>query len=88
MTRAAGIAKSRPMATWLIIAILGTIGVTALLIGALHRINAPRERRKGDGGDVNVAVGGSSGSGRQQADNDSSDSGSDSGGDGGGGGGD
>jgi len=78
------------MATWLIIAVLGTIGVTALLMGALHRINAPRGPRKGDGGDVHVAVGGS-GAGRQHADKDSADSGNDSGGgdgggDGGGGG--
>jgi hypothetical protein len=48
------------MPTWVIIAALATIGITALLTGVLYRINAPpggHERRRDDAGD-----GGGSGS--------------------------
>lgn len=75
------------MATWLIIAILATIGVTALLMGALYRINAPR-KGSDDGGGVHLSGGGGAGSGRQTMDKDGPDSGSDGGGGDGGGGGD
>jgi hypothetical protein len=41
---------TRPMATWVIIAALATIGVTALLIGVLYRLNAPVVKRPEGGG--------------------------------------
>jgi hypothetical protein len=71
--------------TFTIVSTLVTIGVTALLIGVLVRINNPQHRRprgRDDGGAPIVADGGGS-SRRQDADHDSSDG--DGGGDGGGG---
>lgn len=81
------------METWLIIAVFGTIGVTALLIGVLYRLNGrgPRAKRGGDDGGVHLygATDGGGRAQRQDADQDgSNDAGSDGGGDGGGGGGD
>ena len=43
---------TRLMATWVIIAALATIGVTALLIGVLYRMNAPGPERAQDGGNA------------------------------------
>lgn len=40
---------TRLMATWVIIAALATIGVTALLIGVLYRVNAPKSDNEGGG---------------------------------------
>jgi hypothetical protein len=74
------------MPTWLLIAALATIGVTALLAGVLYRINKPapdRARDGSDGGGVYFADGGAA-SARTR---DDVDSGGDGGGDGGGGGG-
>lgn len=68
---------SRSMTTWILIAALATFGVTALLVGVLYRLNAPR-RGKSDGGGAYVADGG----GNRTRDHD--DSGGDGGGDGGG----
>ena len=39
------------MPIWLIFAALVTIGVTALLVAVLYRINLPAERDKVGGGD-------------------------------------
>jgi hypothetical protein len=39
------------MPTWLIIAALATIGITALLVGVLYRINKPAGERE-PGGDT------------------------------------
>jgi hypothetical protein len=41
---------TRLMATWVIIAALATIGVTALLISVLYRMNAPGPKRARQGG--------------------------------------
>ena len=37
------------MPVWIIIAVLGTIGATALLSSMLWRLNAPRADKRGDG---------------------------------------
>ena len=42
---------TRLMATWVIIAALATIGVTALLIGVLYRMNAPGPQEGGSSSD-------------------------------------
>ena len=39
------------MPIWLIFAALVTIGVTALLVAVLYRINLPADRGKSGGGD-------------------------------------
>lgn len=75
------------MPTWLLIAALATIGVTALLIGVLYRLNKPMLERKDRGGDGGGAGYAGDGGHRARDDVDSGDSdgGGDSGGDGGGG---
>jgi hypothetical protein len=73
------------MGTWILIAIFGTIAVTAGLVAVLQRVNGQgprREKNRGDGGAI-YADGGSS---RRDTDSHDSNDGSDSGGDGGGGG--
>ena len=74
------------MPIWIIAAALGSIGITALLISVLWRVNAAaqqREKRR-DGGDAGPTLAVSAEGGRR--DNDFGGSGGDSGdGDGGGG---
>ncbi len=71
---------TRLMPTWVIIAALATIGVTALLTGVLYRLNAPTLKRgDADGGAVIVDPG-------HSRDNHASDTADGGGGDGGGGG--
>lgn len=74
------------MTTWVLIAIFGTIGITALLIRVLQGANgqgrggAKTAKRSGDGGPIVASDGGG-----RRSDNDS-DGGDGGGGDGGGGG--
>ena len=74
--------------TFTIVTTLVTIGVTALLIGILVRINNPRRHEQrdqiGNGRGAVLADGGRSG-GRKDNDSADGDSGADGGGDGGGG---
>jgi len=73
------------MEKWIIIALLATIGITALLIGVLYRANAPMLRKQsGDDGGAHV-YGAPGGGGRAQRQDGTSDSSSDSGGGDGGG---
>jgi hypothetical protein len=75
------------MPVWIIIAVLGTIGLTALLSSVLWRLNAPRPepQKRSDGGEAYAPVAGDGRDGRDGNDgtSDASDGG---GGDGGGGG--
>jgi|CXWL01.1.fsa_nt_gi hypothetical protein len=67
------------MSTWIIIAALGSIGITALLASLLWRIN--KSAARGDGGDAGVTmIDGGSGKMRADSDGDSSDGGGDGGG--------
>ncbi len=74
------------MPVWIIVAALGSIGITALLISVLWRVNAAAQERqkRGEGGDSGHTPVVSSDGGRRDSDLDGS--GSDGGGDGGGGG--
>jgi hypothetical protein len=72
------------MGTWILIAIFGTIAVTAGLVAILQRANGQGPRRRNDSGDGG-SVYADSGS-RRGTDSNDSDGGSDGGGDGGGGG--
>lgn len=78
------------MATWVLIAIFGTIGITALLIRVLQSANgqgrsgARAGKRSGDSGPMLVSDGGCRHADRDA--NDNSNGGDSGGGDGGGGG--
>jgi hypothetical protein len=75
------------MPIWIIVAALGSIGITALLISVLWRVNAAAQERqkRGEGDDSgHTPVVSSDGGGRRDSDLDGSSS--DGGGDGGGGG--
>ena len=68
------------MPVWLIFAALGAIGVTALLVLVLYRINLPNQTRRDAGhGGVSLADGGAHGKSGHDADS------GDGAGDGGGG---
>jgi hypothetical protein len=79
------------MPIWIIIAILGTIGITLLLAGLLYRLNAPPQRvpRERQGGDNASPVLFAGGGGRTSRDDspDGDGGGADGGGGDGGGGG-
>lgn len=71
--------------TFTIVTTLITVGVTALLIGVLMRINDPRRQERGRGGDAPLVADTSSGRNARQENDQDGDSGGDGGGDGGGG---
>lgn len=72
--------------TFTIVSTLVTIGVTALLIGILVRINNPNRRTRDGGGSAGAPLVVDYGGSSRRQDQDGSDGGSDGGGDGGGGG--